>query len=297
MPVSHRTSAVTVSKILFATDFCDASQHAASFAQAFAHHFGATVEITHVLNPSVVSRHEQELLGANPTFREWNCESKLRRAQRSFACAGVKTKVLLTQGVSPAKQLVKIARSSGIDLIIAGTQSASSLTGCLGLTADQLIRTAPCPVLTVGPRVRPPKDGRLNFRRILCAIDSSPASAKAVAVALSWAQDSGAKLVGCHVEGSYPDRNSLRRLLSEQSQQALERLLPTASADAFVPEYFCEFSRKDQLLLDLASQVRVDLIVLGASTPNFWLSSLDKSGIRSLLTNASCPVLIVPPAL
>jgi nucleotide-binding universal stress UspA family protein len=167
----------------------------------------------------------------------------------------------------------------------------------LGSTAEQLIRKAPCPVLTVGPNVNPPRDGHLSFNRILCATDYSPESAKAAAFALSFAEDSGAKLICCYVEDTNADGTSSHTVAEGQFKQALRRLLPIGYFERCVPEYFFELGRTDEALLALAAQVRADLIVLGACKSSFWLSHIDKGLTRSLLANAPCPILTVPPAL
>ncbi len=296
MPVIQERIALSLETILLATDFSATSQRAQAYAHAFAHHFGSTVDITHIFNPSAVTSLEEAVLGCTPSVRERNCENRLRLLQRSFASAGIKTKVLMYQGRCPAKELLKVAKQFSVDMIVAGTESRTGMEQLLpGSTAEQLIRSAGCPVLTVGPRVKPPADGRLSFRRILCATDYSPESAKAAAFALSLAEDSGARLICCYVEETRADGTSSHHVADGQFRQALKELLPIGYFDWCVPEYFFELGRADESLLDLAAQMRADLIVLGACRSSFWLSTIDRRLTRSLLAQADCPILVVPP--
>ena len=84
-------------------------------------------------------------------------------------------------------------------LLVIGTRGYKGLARLvLGSTAEQLIHQATCPILTIGPGVRPPKLP-LSFQRIVYATDFSLEAAKAGVFALSFAQDFGAHLYLCHV--------------------------------------------------------------------------------------------------
>lgn len=297
MPVLQKSIALSIETILFATDFSATSQRAEAYAKALARRFGSTVAIAHVFNPSVVTSYEEAIIGFTPSVRERNCEQRLRLSQAAFARSGVTTKILISEGYSPAKELLKIARDSSIDLILAGTESKTGIERfLLGSTAEQLVRDAPCPVMTVGPNVELPDNGPLTFNRIICATDYSPESAKAATFALSLAEESEARLICCYVEDVHDDGTPSRTVADEQFRLALRRLMPTGYYDWCVPEYFFEHSKSDESLLALAAQVRADLMVLGARKPSFWLSHIDRGLMRSLLAKATCPILTVPPA-
>jgi len=50
----------------------------------------------------------------------------------------------------PADEIVKYAESEGIDLIVMGTHGRPGLAHLLmGSVAEKVVRTAPCPVLTL----------------------------------------------------------------------------------------------------------------------------------------------------
>ena len=76
---------------------------------------------------------------------------------------------------SPATEIVNYARRNGIDLIVMGTHGRGAIAHLLmGSVAERVVRTAPCPVLTVrNPErdfVRP--DALVAVSRQLEAVES-----------------------------------------------------------------------------------------------------------------------------
>jgi nucleotide-binding universal stress UspA family protein len=226
--------------------------------------------------------------------REKNCAERLRLVQESFSKSGLTAKTIIPEGHSPAKELLKIARNHSIELIVAGTESKTGIERLLlGSTAEQLIRNAPCPVLTVGPKVVLPADGPLAFSRILYATDYSREAAKAAMFALAFAEDSGAKLTCCYVEQVGTQNAATRTFVDEQFKNALMQFIPHSSSDWCTPEYFVEHGKTDEALLALAEKVGADLIVLGARKPLFWFNCVNKGLTPSVLAKAACPIVTV----
>jgi nucleotide-binding universal stress UspA family protein len=186
------------------------------------------------------------------------------------------------------------AQEKEASLIVAGTRAKPVLDRLvLGSTAEDLIRHAACPVLTVGPKVKDPGDGPLTFRSIVYATDFSPEAARAATFALSFAQDSGAHLYYCYVMGGNPERYGIRETLDKGFEAALKQLIPESSYDWCSPECVVEHGDAGNAILDLAARVDADLIVLGARKANFWLSHVERGLTPCLLAQARCPVMTV----
>jgi nucleotide-binding universal stress UspA family protein len=189
--------------------------------------------------------------------------------------------------------LLRVAREHQADLIVAGTHSKSGVDRLiLGSTAEDLIRHAECPVLTVGPHAKEAVDGPLAFRTIVYATDFSPKAAKAASYALSFAQDSGAHLVYCYVMEDSPD-NRGSAALEQGFEAALKQLVPDSSYDWCSPEFVVEHGDAGNAILDLAARVDADLIVLGARKASFWLTHIERGLTPQLLASAQCPVMTV----
>ena len=291
MPVLQRVS-VSVKTILLATDFSPVSERAASYAKALALNFRSTVEIAHVFDPSLVHSSLEVVLGKTVKQRRRSCQG-LERLQKDFASTGVEASSSLLEGRKPHVALLKLARQQDTDLIVAGTHSRSGLGRLvLGSVAEQLIRKAACPVLTVGPHARQPGDGPLVFRTIVYATDFSPKAAKAAVFALSFAQDSGAHLYFCYVAGgeAAPEERKQR---DSRFKAALKRMIPESSYEWCTPETVVEHGDASKAILELAGRVGADLIVLGARKASFWLTHVEHGLTPDLLAESTCPVMTV----
>ncbi len=63
--------------------------------------------------------------------------------------AGISSEYVTQKG-APAQAIVELARAKGVDLIALGTHGRTGFShALLGSVAERVVRTAPCPVLTV----------------------------------------------------------------------------------------------------------------------------------------------------
>lgn len=293
MPVIGEYISLAVEKILFATDFSLPSERAAAYAQALAHRFSSKVEIAHVFDPSVVTSYEEAIIGL-PSNERWRRSSeRLERLRNDFCSSGVAARVTQQEGHRPSADLLKLANERQVDLIVAGMNSKPEVERMiLGSTAEELIRNAKCPVLTVGPNARAPKVDPLFFKTIIFATDFSPEAAKAAIYALSFAEDSGSRLYFCHVlrEGSDPTAIEAEEKAFEA---AMRRMIPRESYDWCSPECVVEHGDAATAILGLAARTQADLIVLGARKASFWLTHVKRGLTLELLAQAACPILTV----
>jgi nucleotide-binding universal stress UspA family protein len=294
MPVLSEPAAVSVEKILIATDFSASSERALAYAKALALRFGSMIELAHVFDPTTVPSWKAAELDISPEERLRMSEQRLGDLGRKLLGAGIVTRTICRGAHRPAAALLQIVKDDRIDLIVAGTTSKTGIERViLGSTAEQLIRSADCPVLTVGPQARLPEPGPLSFRTIVFANDFSPEATKAAVYALSFAEDSGAKLYSCFaVEDQYQYNKSTKEL-DEGFRKALQARIPEASYDWCDPECVVEHGAAPQAILDLAKRVDADLIVLGARKSTFWLTRVERGLTPALLAEAACPVMTI----
>ena len=95
-----------------------------------------------------------------------------------------------------------LERSSALpsDLIVMGTHGRHGFDRLvLGSVTEKVIRKARCPVMTVPPGTAEAVPASPLFKRILCAIDFSDASLKALDHAMSLAEEADAHLTLAHV--------------------------------------------------------------------------------------------------
>jgi len=286
--------AVSVENILVATDFSAASGKAARYAAGIARHFGSRMEIVHIFDPSVVTSYEEAIIAMPAVDRKQISDENLTNFASGLPLDGVPTKVLAAEGHRPHATLLDIAGEHNVDLIVAGTESKSGLSRLLlGSTAEQLIRGASCPVITVGPNVRTPPNGPIVFTRILYATDFSPEAAKAAPIALSFAEDSAAHLYCCCVLGLSDEGLETRKELYAAFERRLQALIPKSSYDWCTPSSIVEYGEAADVILNLARHLDADLIVLGARKSSFWLTRVEGGLTPALLAEAECPVMTI----
>jgi nucleotide-binding universal stress UspA family protein len=295
MPIIENPVTVSLDKILLATDFSPSAEKAAAYAKALAKRFLSTVEVAHIFDPSVVICPEDATLGYTAEMKEHLCAETIERVRDDFTLSRIKAIAVARKGHSPAHDLVELAKKDKADLVVTGTASHTGLGRLiLGSTAEGLIRNATCPVLTVGPNAAPaPEDKPLVFERIIYATDFSPEAAKAAVFALSFAQDSGSRLLLCYVDAATPPKTPVNILVDAAFKEALRRLVPEASYDWCNPEFVVEHGEAATAILGLAERVKADLIVLGARKASFWLTHFERRLTPNLLAQAGCPVMTV----
>jgi len=292
MPVLQRVS-VSLRHILFATDFSAASDRASAYAKALALNFRSSVEIVHVFDPSVVTTYVEAILGVPVKDRQRVMSDSLEQTKKDFTASGIEARTALPEGRRPHAAVLKLAKEHEIDLIVAGTHSRWGVERLvIGSTAEELIRNAACPVLTVGPHAKQPAEGPLVFRTIVYATDFSAEASKAAVYALSFAQDSGAHLYFCYVAGveSTPED---RKSMDVRFKADLKRMIPESSYEWCTPETVVEHGDAAEGILELADRVHADLIVLGARNASFWLTHIEHGLTPDLLAEATCPVMTI----
>ena len=143
-------STVKLTKILVPVDFSDCSRKALAYAVPFAEQFGASLVVLHVIPPyyavdpyglAQIERIEAEL--------EQNGRSRLTELVIDTVPSDINAGILLRHGRATA-EIVDAAKELEIDLIIISTHGHTGLKHVVfGSTAENVIRHAPCPVLTV----------------------------------------------------------------------------------------------------------------------------------------------------
>ena len=130
---------LTISQILFPTDFSDASRLAGTTAADLARQFGARLHVLHVVPPVT-----------DPT----PAPAAVRAIADELA-RGLSVVTAVASGLV-ARQIAAYARKNAIDLVVIGTHGRTGVTrALLGSVAEAVVRRAPCRVLTV-PAALPP---------------------------------------------------------------------------------------------------------------------------------------------
>jgi len=134
-----------IDTILHPTDFSGPADGAFAFACLLARDHGASLLVLHVIPPPVT--HGEVLARAAPDSYSDQMWRELEGVKPLDA--SVKAERLLREG-DPAKEILQTANENHCGLIVMGTHGRTGLRRLLmGSVAEEVLRKAVCPVLTV----------------------------------------------------------------------------------------------------------------------------------------------------
>jgi nucleotide-binding universal stress UspA family protein len=143
---------MTITRILVPTDFGAASGAALSYARDLARATGATLYLLHVVD-DIAARFVDfpySQLGDVQSSMEAAARHELDELARRRDPKTAEPHVAVLTSSAPAHAIVGYAADEHIDLIVMGTHGRAPVVRMfLGAVADRVVRTAPCPVLTV----------------------------------------------------------------------------------------------------------------------------------------------------
>jgi universal stress protein A len=136
------------SRILVPTDFSRPSFAAFEPAMRIASKFGSRVYLLHVLEPVPVFAFKMGLSQTQLEARlQSHSQTELKRASKRLRVK--KLELLLRRG-SAGPEILKLVRAKKIDLVIMGTHGRTGFEQMiLGSVTENVVRLAPCDVLTV----------------------------------------------------------------------------------------------------------------------------------------------------
>ncbi len=280
-----------ISRILFAVDFAPCAEHAAPYVRAFATRYGAQLWLAHAVIPGAAL--DAVLIQSENAVAD--AEQHMARFLESEPWRDLRYRVIVRPGeLWPT--LSNIIQQEGIDLVVAGTQGRNWLARMmLGSGAEEIVRHASCPVLTISPHV--PREASDALLRIVfpLALEHDPHSA--IAYALALANDNKAQVLFLHVvhrSARSLDDPDEAEIDDEQYGQAMARiteLIPAREEFRRDPEIIIEAGVPADTILEVAKRTSADLILMpvrrvtGAHAP--W------STAYRVLAHAPCPVLTV----
>lgn len=142
-----------IRRILFATDFSDASRPAAQRAVSLAKDNGAELVVVHVYEPPV--RPAVDAFLVPRVYDEFEAEVRSQADQglapivARAAGAGVAARPLVLRGVAD-EAIARAAKDEAADLVVVGTHGRGGVARLLlGSVAARVVSSSPCPVLTV----------------------------------------------------------------------------------------------------------------------------------------------------
>jgi|YelNatPaOPRAMG01_1025707.scaffolds.fasta_scaffold54047_2 nucleotide-binding universal stress UspA family protein len=284
---------IKLKKILWTTDFSPASNASLPYALALARRYESTIYLAHVVVP-----HPYPLVSpeAAPYVEGLNeaAEKRLAEIAKGEGLKGVGHEVLLGHG-EVAEEVNKMVKDHQIDLLVLATHGRRGLRRfLLGSVAEEVWRTAECPVLTVGPHAAERPAEEIMLRHILYPTDLSAESFAAAPFALSFAMEYDARLTVLHVVPAAIRTSA--RLLARAFRDELMEIFPSEAEHWCEPECIVESGDPAETILRIAKERKTDLIVLGVRSPEELARQHLSNVAYPVVAGSDCPVLTVRAA-
>jgi len=291
MSAAPVTTRISLSNILFATDFSEVSKAALPYAADLARWYLGKIFVTHVVPYEPFLSVPLEPIPMDIDFY-WNREKQnMAEFSSMSSLAGIVHEEILERG-ELWSVIADVIEKKKIDLVVMGTHGRKGLRKVvLGSAAEKIYRQAKCPVLTVGPEAVECCRTNWELKEILFATDFSETSLHALPYALSLAEENQADLIFLNVAPLVPYQ--YKEAVEASTRKKLEALMP--SEPWCNPKFLVNFDFPAQGILQVSRERKADLVVMGVGKPTgaAFTSHLPWSTASDVVSAAPCPVLTV----
>ncbi|MDZ7343653.1 MAG: universal stress protein [candidate division KSB1 bacterium] len=295
---------IKLHRILFPTDFSHCANQALAHALYLAKQYKAELHLLHV---HVLYEDDPHHPGHHfPDHQEIQARlqalAATQMASDVAAYGGNDLKITQAQrrGISTAPAILEYAQEHDIDLIVMGTHGRRGLGHLLlGSVAEETVRLATCPVLTIRERKEPmPIE---TIRRILVPTDFSEHARQALRTAKEIAVSYHASLQLLHViePVHYPAFYMAEKIsyldivpdITAKASQALQKLIEQEVGTEVEAERHVMPGRAAYDIVEFAKREASDLIVIATHGLTGLEHLLLGSVAEKVIRRAPCPVL------
>jgi nucleotide-binding universal stress UspA family protein len=299
---------IRIDRILCPVDQSDIARRALDYAVVLARRYDATVRVLEVVPiglppmdyPPVPA--EFAMTAEQERQHAETLETFVAPARRD----GVSVEALVRGGFVVEQVLLEVEQW-GAELIVMGTHGRSGVQRLvLGSVTEKILRRAACPVLTVPPGATVAPVALELPKTILCPVDFSDASLRAIEYALSLAQESDARVLLMHVVdwaaetwaagthgAALADYTAARKA---EAERLLADAIPVPARDWCTPEILVTEGKPWREVLRAAAEQKADLLVMGVLGRGAVDLTLFGSTTHHVVREAPCPVLTVRAA-
>lgn len=288
-----------IDNILLALDYTASSERATSLALLLAERTGAKL---HMLYADVLQNdpeRAEQVAAAPDRLRERIRDSLEPDSQIRFDPGSVQVEHVTVRGVAAAAAILSYAEDQDVDLIVMGTHGRRGVQRLLlGSVAEEVVRLAPSPVLTVGSagskRLEPSR------RPILVPVDFSDHARAALLHAEALAE-----LLDVHVEVLHVVEQNLYPLiyghtlqtayevdpeLDQRASEALERFVSESWTSQVDVQTFVQSGHAYQEVLAFAKEREAGMILMSTHGVTGLEHFLVGSVAEKVVRRATCPV-------
>lgn len=286
---------LSIDHILWPTDLSQGAEWALPHAAALADWHDATLHVLHVREDASSDQ------GDFPLSRGAlaNAIDEAGSPSQPFDLDALDLRQEQADHAAPGEAITAYVEEQGVDLVVMGTHGRRGLQRLLiGSVTEEVLRTAPCPVLTV--RGGEDQPSAWNVRNVLAPVDFSEASLQAVKHTKELALTYGAQITLLHAveEVMYPSAYGLE-MADAPGPEVIDRVessLAELARDEIGYEHVVVDSTvgyAPSTILDYAEANDVDLIVIATHGRSGLERLLLGSVTERVVRRASVPVFVV----
>jgi nucleotide-binding universal stress UspA family protein len=289
MPIISEVTRISLKNILFPTDFSQFSKAALPFASTLARTYGATILMSHVIPAEPHLAVPLDRLPEQDDAAALDARQKLTELMQDPTVRGVQCKLEVRQG-ELSEVIPELIHDREVDFVVLGTHGHHGLSKLvLGSGAEQIYRTASCPVLTIGPKAQGAAEW--NLRRVLCPVDLAEDPAPVLQYALSLAEENQSEIIILEAMPLVPWQH--RPLVEERRLRVLRDLIPPQAENWCKPQLMVRWEYPADAILEVAREREADLIVMSVhkARVSALSSHLPWPVASEVVSRAHCPVL------
>ena len=276
-----------VRRILFATDFSRESLAALPLVGNMAKRYRSRIHVLHVIPPVPVVVPEGAAYLSPATS---NAEGKMEQLLHADVLQGVNVEWAVRLGLA-AETIQDEAHALAADVIVVGTHGFSGIRHfMMGSVAEELARSAPCPVITVGPHIdkRFSQPGRPEH--ILVPVDFSPESLDVLPYLIPLIKEFDSRITFLHVRDTHEEQ--MPRAQSKHFVGKMRSLFQRHIPEGCEVRYLVENGDVAETILSTAFEKDVYLIAMGVRNKQEIGFRFRSSVTYKVMAAAQCPVLI-----
>jgi nucleotide-binding universal stress UspA family protein len=297
---------LNLKKVLFPTDFTRCSNQAFSRAWSFANSYHAQLHLFHamVLNqddPLFPAYYLADMRKINDSLVK-TAMDRMESLISSYNAHELEIIKMLEFGNTIAPVILDYANKEDVDLIVMGTHGRRGIGHLLlGSVAEEIVRTARCPVMTIREQEKPKQLDEIE--RILVPIDFSEFSLETLKAAKAIASEYGAKLDLLHVveQSIHPSfyiegkttALEVEPVIKTKSVETMAEMLESLAGESVEADYHLSEGSAAQEISRFSNEHESDLLVISThgltGIEHFLLGSVAEKVVRM----AEAPVLTV----
>ena len=286
---------LSVKHILVAADFSPISAVALRHALGIARRYHSNVSLLHVIDPSIYGAAGPDGIPADIECAQRDAEQIEAGLRSDGSLDGVKLDIKVSVGPvwDTIAETIEDKHSAALVLGTHGRTGLSKLA--LGSVAECAFREAPCPVMTVGPRVLQSKSCGAEAKHFLVPTDLSSESLEALPYGTSLANATGGDVTLLYVRRSRSGSNDQDAQAVVAANVRLRGLLQTHPDTRPIAPFIVKTGPPAEVVVAFAEEHQMDLIVMGRrawadDSPPMWRTAY------AIVSQAACPVLSMQSA-